>query len=87
MAKSKSKRHEGTSPDAPNDFSNQPVEGVSFQGDERLRDFIDFLHQNDINQYIDLPEIAVMGDTSSGESVRRLSRGQAPAISSLHEKC
>ena len=33
---------------------------------EHLREFIDLLHKRNINEYIDLPEIAVMGDTSSG---------------------
>ena len=42
-------------------------EGALFEGNEQLREFIDSLHANNINQYIDLPEIAVMGDTSSGE--------------------
>ena len=39
-----------------------------FEGNERLREFIDFLHEQQISQHhIDLPQIAVMGDQSSGK--------------------
>jgi hypothetical protein len=31
---------------------------------ENAREFIDFLHENGIDKYIELPQIAVMGDTS-----------------------
>lgn len=40
----------------------------SLQGYEKYRQFIDSLNENNVDEYIDLPTIAVMGDTSSGKS-------------------
>jgi GTP-binding protein EngB required for normal cell division len=34
----------------------------------QMRQFIDSLHADGIEEWISLPEIAVMGDTSSGKS-------------------
>eukprot|EP00854_Cymbomonas_tetramitiformis_P027348 gene27348-33689_t len=64
-------------------------EDMPFEGDERLREFIDFLHQHNINEYINLPEIAVMGDTSSGKSslLSALAQIQLPSNNQLTTRC
>ena len=38
------------------------------EGYERYRQFMDRLTEINVDDYIDLPMIAVMGDTSSGKS-------------------
>ena len=38
------------------------------EGYERYRQFMDRLTESNVDDYIDLPMIAVMGDTSSGKS-------------------
>ena len=40
----------------------------NMNNDILYRNFIDSLHSNDLGAYIELPQIAVMGDTSSGKS-------------------
>lgn len=59
------------------------------KGNEDLRRFIDHLHANDIDKYIDLPEIAVMGDTSSGKSslLSALSKIQLPSNDQITTRC
>jgi len=37
-------------------------------GDEQLRKLMDKLHEFNVSSYVHIPEIAVMGDTSSGKS-------------------
>ena len=61
-----------------------------FEGNERLREFIDFLHEQQISQHhIDLPQIAVMGDTSSGKSslLSAISQIQLPSNDQLTTRC
>jgi hypothetical protein len=36
---------------------------------DAYRNLIDFFHKQDLSKWINLPEIAVMGDTSSGKSL------------------
>eukprot|EP00240_Pyramimonas_obovata_P003444 CAMPEP_0118928644 /NCGR_PEP_ID=MMETSP1169-20130426/5850_1 /TAXON_ID=36882 /ORGANISM="Pyramimonas obovata, Strain CCMP722" /LENGTH=812 /DNA_ID=CAMNT_0006870673 /DNA_START=258 /DNA_END=2696 /DNA_ORIENTATION=+ len=62
---------------------------VSLKGNERLREFVDFLHEHNINQHINLPEIAVMGDTSSGKSslLSAISQIQLPSNDQLTTRC
>eukprot|EP01041_Mallomonas_annulata_P004805 gene4805-9581_t len=57
--------------------------------DDKLRKLVDFLHENGLEQYIKLPEIAVMGDTSSGKSslLSALSGVQLPSASDLTTRC
>jgi hypothetical protein len=38
------------------------------RGDEQLRRLMDKLHEFNVSSYVHIPEIAVMGDTSSGKS-------------------
>ena len=38
------------------------------RGDEQLRRLMDKLHRFNVSSYVHIPEIAVMGDTSSGKS-------------------
>ncbi len=54
-----------------------------------FRNFIDFLHLNDIGKYIKLPQIAVMGDTSSGKSsvLTAISKIEFPANDKLTTRC
>ena len=37
-------------------------------GDEQLRELMDKLHEFNVSSFVHIPEIAVMGDTSSGKS-------------------
>eukprot|EP01041_Mallomonas_annulata_P010580 gene10580-22078_t len=57
--------------------------------EDKLRKLDDFLHENGLGQYIKLPEIAVMGDTSSGKSslLSALSGMQLPSASELTTRC
>ena len=41
---------------------------MSTTEDERYRRTIEFLHENGVDKYVELPQIAAMGDTSSGKS-------------------
>lgn len=40
----------------------------ALEGNERYRPFMDKLAQSGVDEYVDLPMVAVMGDTSSGKS-------------------
>ena len=53
------------------------------------RNFIDNLYKNDIEKYINLPQIAVMGDTSSGKSsvLTAISKIEFPANDKLTPRC
>jgi hypothetical protein len=53
------------------------------------RKFIDNLHENDIGNYIKLPLIAVMGDTSSGKSsvLSAITNIEFPANDKLTTRC
>ena len=48
------------------DDASDSYDGV-IEGNEDYRNFIDRLSECNVDQYVDLPMIAVMGDTSSGE--------------------
>jgi len=54
-----------------------------------LRSFMDKLHAEGINEYIDLPEIAVMGDTSTGKSslLSSIAEIQLPSNDNLTTRC
>jgi len=58
-------------------------------GDIQLRKLIDKLHDEAIGEYIELPQIAVMGDTSSGKSslLSSLSGIQFPSSDELTTRC
>ncbi|KAK3247799.1 hypothetical protein CYMTET_42714 [Cymbomonas tetramitiformis] len=86
------KRKEGSEAGADAGAAQEPscvFVKTQYQGDEDLRGFIDFLHHHDINNYIDLPEIAVMGDTSSGKSslLSAISQIQLPSNDQLTTRC
>ena len=57
--------------------------------DTDMRTFIDRLHSEGVDRYISLPEIAVMGDTSSGKSslLSALSGIPLPANDKLTTRC
>jgi ATPase subunit of ABC transporter with duplicated ATPase domains len=53
------------------------------------RQFIDTLHENDTGKYIELPQISVMGDTSSGKSslLSAISGIEFPANDKITTRC
>lgn len=59
------------------------------EGNEAYRAFMDRLTQSNVDEYIDLPTIAVMGDTSSGKSslLSMLSQIELPANDKLTTRC
>lgn len=59
------------------------------QSRDRYRAFIDVLHKNDVDKYIDLPQIAVIGDTSTGKSslLTAVSGIQFPCAAELTTRC
>lgn len=63
---------------------------MSLQGNEEVRSFMDKLTaQTNVSKYVDLPMIAVMGDTSSGKSslLSSLSAVELPSASELTTRC
>lgn len=56
---------------------------------ERYRRFIDVLHSNNVGDYIELPQISVMGDTSSGKSslLTAISGIEFPSSDKLTTRC
>ena len=56
---------------------------------DAMRRFIDMLHAEGVDEYISLPEIAVMGDTSSGKSslLSAISGIPLPASEQLTTRC
>ncbi|CAJ1965051.1 unnamed protein product [Cylindrotheca closterium] len=58
-------------------------------GYEHYRSFIDQLSQYNVDEYIDLPMIAVMGDTSSGKSslLSMISQVELPSKATLTTRC
>jgi GTP-binding protein EngB required for normal cell division len=63
---------------------------MSLQGNEEIRAFMDKLTATtNVSKYIDLPMIAVMGDTSSGKSslLSSLSAVELPSASELTTRC
>ena len=61
----------------------------SLQGYERYRQFIDSLTEHNVDEYVDLPMIAVMGDTSSGKSslLSNISLVELPSNDNLTTRC
>src|SRR5210317_1569427 len=61
----------------------------SLQGYERYRQFIDSLTEHNVDEYVDLPMIAVMGDTSSGKSslLSNISLVELPSNDKLTTRC
>eukprot|EP00804_Cyclotella_cryptica_P029618 CCRYP_019043-RA/>CCRYP_019043-RA protein AED:0.03 eAED:-0.02 QI:0/0/0/1/1/1/3/0/737 len=61
----------------------------SLEGYERYRQFMDRLTENNVDEYIDLPMIAVMGDTSSGKSslLSNISLVELPSNDNLTTRC
>jgi len=59
------------------------------QHEELHRKFIDVLHQSDVGRYIELPQISVMGDTSSGKSslLSAISGVEFPANDKITTRC
>lgn len=59
------------------------------EGYERYRQFMDRLTESNVDDYIDLPMIAVMGDTSSGKSslLSNISLVDLPSADSLTTRC
>eukprot|EP00980_Cylindrotheca_fusiformis_P004784 scaffold1027_cov108-Cylindrotheca_fusiformis.AAC.3 len=58
-------------------------------GNEAYRGFLDQLAQANVDEYVDLPMIAVMGDTSSGKStlLSMISQVELPSHDSLTTRC
>eukprot|EP01040_Poterioochromonas_malhamensis_P015369 gene15369-17195_t len=54
-----------------------------------IRKVVDYLHDNKIDEFVKLPQIAVMGDTSSGKSslLSAISNIQFPASDQLTTRC
>jgi GTPase SAR1 family protein len=59
------------------------------QEEKRIRDFVDYLHEHNIEEYVKLPQIAVMGDTSSGKSslLSAISNIELPSSHTLTTRC
>ena len=57
--------------------------------EDSYRCLIDFLHDKGIEKYVELPQIAVMGDTSSGKSslLSVLSKIQFPSNAEITTRC
>ena len=58
-------------------------------GNEQLREFMDKLTVSNVSQYVDLPMIAVLGDTSSGKSslLTAISMVELPSSEKLTTRC
>ena len=69
--------------------TNQTPTNYGAQNNDAMRRFIDNLHSYGINEYISLPEIAVLGETSSGKSslLSALSGIPLPANANLTTRC
>jgi GTPase SAR1 family protein len=59
------------------------------QGQALHRKLIDYLHAKDVGRYVELPQIAVMGDTSSGKSslLTAISKVQFPSNDQITTRC
>jgi GTPase SAR1 family protein len=62
---------------------------MSSINEDKYRKLIDFLHDSNVDNFIDLPQIVVMGDTSSGKSslLSLLSGIDFPASKSITTLC
>lgn len=67
----------------------KPMENATLEGNEEYRCFIEKLADSNVDRYIDLPMIAVMGDTSSGKSslLSNLSFIELPSSDELTTRC
>lgn len=76
---------------ATNRFASYPPSQISvrMQTNAIYRKVVDFLHDNGIGSYVQLPEIAVLGDTSSGKSsvLSAISRVQFPSSDEITTRC
>ena len=61
----------------------------ALEGYEKYREFMDRLTENNVDEYIPLPMIAVMGDTSSGKSslLSNMSLIELPSNDNLTTRC
>ena len=61
----------------------------ALEGYEKYREFMDRLTENNVDEYIPLPMIAVMGDTSSGKSslLSNISLIELPSNDNLTTRC
>ncbi|KAL7541336.1 hypothetical protein ACHAXR_010826 [Thalassiosira sp. AJA248-18] len=61
----------------------------SLEGYEKYREFMDKLAESGVDDYVDLPMIAVMGDTSSGKSslLSNISLVELPSSDTLTTRC
>ena len=62
---------------------------VALEGNEEYQSFIDKLTDADVDTFLDLPMIAVMGDTSSGKSslLTMISEVELPSSAQLTTRC
>jgi interferon-induced GTP-binding protein Mx1 len=62
---------------------------MSLLGNEDIRVFMDKLAVSNVSRYIELPMIAVMGDTSSGKSslLTSISMVELPSSEKLTTRC
>ena len=62
---------------------------VALEGNEKYRQFIESLNDANVDKYINLPMIAVMGDTSSGKSslLSNISLVELPSNENLTTRC
>ncbi|KAL7552275.1 hypothetical protein ACHAWF_015507 [Thalassiosira exigua] len=62
---------------------------MTMEGYERYHQFVDRLTENNVDEYIDLPMIAVMGDTSSGKSslLSNISLVELPSADVITTRC
>ena len=71
--------------------SKQPTPGKSgaLEGYERYRELMDKLAEDNVDKYVDLPTIAVMGDTSSGKSslLSNISLIELPSSNEITTRC
>jgi len=65
------------------------MSSTAMEGYERYHQFMDKLAECNVDEYIDLPMIAVMGDTSSGKSslLSNISLVELPSADSLTTRC
>eukprot|EP00525_Craspedostauros_australis_P006786 CAMPEP_0198136080 /NCGR_PEP_ID=MMETSP1442-20131203/60924_1 /TAXON_ID= /ORGANISM="Craspedostauros australis, Strain CCMP3328" /LENGTH=183 /DNA_ID=CAMNT_0043797275 /DNA_START=924 /DNA_END=1472 /DNA_ORIENTATION=- len=69
--------------------NQQPTPTMSLSGNHEYRDFMEKLAEANVGEYIDLPMIAVMGDTSSGKSslLSMISTVELPSSDKLTTRC
>jgi GTPase SAR1 family protein len=69
--------------------NKNPSSSMPQDGNEAYRAFMDKLAQSNVDEYVDLPMIAVMGDTSSGKSslLSMISQVELPSNDKLTTRC